>query len=111
MDRMRSLKHTPFNSIRRSIGGISALLLCACLLTGCALPSLENRTVSSALTPAQAASTKLGHAVGPELANHAGFTGIYPLSDAHGAFAARMDLIRSAQRTLDIQYYIWRNDL
>ncbi|MEW9583983.1 phospholipase D family protein [Paraburkholderia sp. DGU8] len=108
---MRSLKHTPFNSIRRSIGAISALLLCACLLTGCALPSLDNRTVSSALTPAQAASTQLGHAVAPGLANHEGFTGIYPLPDAHRAFAARMDLIRSAQRTLDVQYYIWRNDL
>jgi putative cardiolipin synthase len=111
MDRMRSLKHKPFHSIRRSIGGISALLLCAGMLTGCALPSLENRTASSALTPSQAATTNLGRAVAPGLATHAGSTGIYPLSDAHVAFAARMDLIRSAQRTLDIQYYIWRNDL
>jgi putative cardiolipin synthase len=87
------------------------LLLCASLLTGCALPSLENRTESTSLTPAQAASTDLGRAVGPALATHAGLAGIYPLSDAHMAFAARMDLVRSAQRTLDIQYYIWRNDL
>ncbi|KAA1002428.1 phospholipase D family protein [Paraburkholderia panacisoli] len=108
---MRSLKHELFHSIRRSTGGISALLLCACVLTGCALPSLENRTESTALTPSQAASTKLGRAVAPGLATHADLTGIYPLSDAHVAFAARMDLIRSAQRTLDIQYYIWRNDL
>ncbi|MFL9961126.1 phospholipase D family protein [Paraburkholderia sediminicola] len=108
---MRSLKHELFHSIRRSIGAISALLLCACVLTGCALPSLENRTESSALTPSQAASTNLGRAVALGLATHADFTGIYPLSDAHVAFAARMDLIRSAQRTLDIQYYIWRNDL
>ncbi|CAB3806422.1 Cardiolipin synthase C [Paraburkholderia fynbosensis] len=111
MDRMRALRHHPFHAIRRSIGGISALLLCASLLTGCALPSLENRTESTSLTPAQAASTDLGRAVGPALATHAGLAGIYPLSDAHVAFAARMDLIRSAQRTLDIQYYIWRNDL
>jgi putative cardiolipin synthase len=108
---MRALRHHPFHAIRRSTGGISALLLCASLLTGCALPSLENRTESTSLTPAQAASTDLGRAVGPALATHAGLAGIYPLSDAHMAFAARMDLIRSAQRTLDIQYYIWRNDL
>ena len=63
------------------------------------------------MTPSQAASTTLGHAVAPALKTHAGLSGIYPLSDAHVAFAARMDLIRSAQRTLDIQYYIWRNDL
>ena len=111
MDRMQALKPNPPYVIRRSIGGISALLLCASMLAGCALPSLENRTESSALTSSQAASTRLGAAVAPALATHAGLTGIYPLSDAHVAFAARMDLIRSAQRTLDIQYYIWRNDL
>lgn len=111
MDRMPALRHPPLHAIRRSIGGLSALLLCVGVLTGCALPSLENRTESISLTPAQAASTDLGRAVGPALAAHEGLAGIYPLSDAHMAFAARMDLIRSAQRTLDIQYYIWRNDL
>jgi putative cardiolipin synthase len=111
MDRTQSLKHNLLYTILRSIRGISALLLCASVLTGCALPSLENRTESSALTPSQAASTRLGVAVAPALATHAGLTGIYPLADAHMAFAARMDLIRSAQRTLDVQYYIWRNDL
>jgi putative cardiolipin synthase len=30
------------------------------------------------------------------------------LADAHDAYAAL--LARAAQRTLDVQYYIWRND-
>jgi len=110
---MQALKANSFSflAIRRSLGWTPALLLCASVLSGCALPSLEHRTESVALSPAEAASTTLGRAVAPELATHAGLAGIYPLSDAHVAFAARMDLIRSAQRTLDIQYYIWRNDL
>jgi putative cardiolipin synthase len=32
------------------------------------------------------------------------------LADAHDAYAARALLARAAQRTLDVQYYIWRND-
>lgn len=107
----RSLEYQPLHPYRRYVGGLLALLLGAGVLSSCALPSLDNRSVSSALPPSQAADTRLGRAVAPGLAAHAGLAGIYPLTDAHVAFAARMDLIHSAQRTLDIQYYIWRNDL
>jgi putative cardiolipin synthase len=108
---MQAQKHPPLRRPPRWLRAAPALVLCASLLGGCALPPLENRTESHALTPELAASTNLGRAVAPELAAHTGLAGIYPLADAHVAFAARMDLIRSAQRTLDIQYYIWRNDL
>ncbi|MGF6797118.1 phosphatidylserine/phosphatidylglycerophosphate/cardiolipin synthase-like enzyme [Paraburkholderia youngii] len=108
---MQAQIHHPSFPHRRWQGALCALL-CASLLAGCArLPSLEDRKESHALSPAVAATTDLGRAVAPELAAHAGLAGIYPLADAHVAFAARMDLIRSAQRTLDIQYYIWRDDL
>ncbi|BBC73964.1 phospholipase D family protein [Altererythrobacter sp. B11] len=33
------------------------------------------------------------------------------LHDAKDAFAARLWLIRSARRSLDVQYYIWHNDM
>ncbi|MER1968480.1 phospholipase D family protein [Castellaniella sp. GW247-6E4] len=33
-----------------------------------------------------------------------------PLADSLDAFAARMHLISTAQRAIDIQYYIWRDD-
>jgi len=45
------------------------------------------------------------------LAAHPGQCGIYPLRDAHDAFAARFLLAEHAERTLDVQYYIWRRDL
>lgn len=36
---------------------------------------------------------------------------IYPLGDGLDAFAARYLLIEIAERTLDVQYYIWQNDM
>ncbi len=38
-------------------------------------------------------------------------TGVYPLPDGMDAFAARMLLISTAEKTLDVQYYIWNNDI
>lgn len=38
-------------------------------------------------------------------------SGVYLLNDAHEAFVARAALIESADHTLDIQYYIWHNDI
>lgn len=81
------------------------------MLTGCSLPVLEKRTQSAALPTAQAHETRLGRAIAAQLSAHAGLTGIDPLADSHAAFAARVNLARAAQRTLDVQYYIWRNDL
>ena len=37
--------------------------------------------------------------------------GVYALPDGREAFAARMLLIQAAQRSLDVQYYIWRHDM
>jgi putative cardiolipin synthase len=42
---------------------------------------------------------------------HPGKSGIVQLRDARDAFAARAHLADAAERTLDIQYYIWRNDM
>src|ERR1700693_6113220 len=73
------------------------------------LPSLENPTTSTAILDTSA--TKLGRAISPKLAGHPGLSGIYPLRDARDAFAARFRLASVAERTLDVQYYIWRKDL
>jgi putative cardiolipin synthase len=86
------------------------LSLAISLLAACAsLPSLEGRNASSALT--DAASTPLGLAIAPLVAEHPGQSGIYALVDGRDAFAARAVLANSAQRSLDVQYYIWRNDI
>ena len=81
----------------------------ALLMAGCgSLPPLEDRTLSSALTDTQ--STALGKAAAPLVAAHPGNSGIHPLLDPLDAFAARMLLARTAERSLDVQYYIWRQD-
>jgi len=108
---MPSPTDVPSRPVRRGLRIVSCLLPCAALLSGCALPPLANRTPSVALTPAEALATPLGRALAGELDRHPGLTGIHPLPDAHAAFAARVQLSRVARRTLDVQYYIWRNDL
>jgi putative cardiolipin synthase len=75
---------------------------------GAALPTLTGRTESSAVL--QTADTRLGELIGPRVAAHPGASGVYPLLDGGEAFAARMLLAQTAQRSLDIQYYIWRGD-
>lgn len=82
----------------------------AVLLSGCAhLPPLDGRLPSHAVT--DTGGTALGRAVGPDAAAHPGLSGIHPLPDARDAFAARVVLARAAERSLDVQYYIWNADL
>lgn len=47
----------------------------------------------------------------PQRVHRADLSGIHPLSDGLDAFAARYMLIEKAERSLDIQYYIWQNDM
>jgi putative cardiolipin synthase len=80
------------------------------LLAGCSsLPSLEARSVSTAFTDTE--STRICRAVTPLAARHPGMSGVHPLLDSLDAFAARMLLARAADRSLDVQYYIWHDDL
>ena len=73
------------------------------------LPSLAGRVASRAVN--DAGNTQLGRAIHPFVEAHPNFSGIYPLRAARDAFAARVHLARVAQRTLDVQYYIWEKDL
>lgn len=91
-------------------GFLACAVIAGALATGCAsLPSLENRTPSIAL--GQTGDTRLGQAAGELTAAHPGRSGYYPLPDGPDAFAARALLARAAQRSLDVQYYIWNNDV
>ena len=56
-------------------------------------------------------STRLGRAVGPLVGQNPEHCGIHPLPEGLDAFAARYLLISLAEKTLDIQYYIWENDM
>ena len=87
-------------------------ILCALLLAlgGCAgLPGKVEREPSHALSDTR--DTRLGRAVAAAVAAHPGKTGIRPLSRGRDAFAARVLLAHAAERSLDVQYYIFRNDV
>ncbi|CAM3336704.1 phosphatidylserine/phosphatidylglycerophosphate/ cardiolipin synthase family protein [Paracoccus nototheniae] len=71
-------------------------------------PSLQGRTTSHAL--AASADTVLGRFALSPPRDAAGGSGVVPLMSGPDAFAARMALIRAAQVSLDVQYYIWQRD-
>lgn len=93
-----------------TILAVFMLAAAACLLDGCStLPSLDNRSTSQALSETD--DTEIGSAISAQLAAHPGEAGIYPLFDAQDAFAARVLLTQAAERSLDVQYYIWHQDM
>jgi len=65
------------------------------------------------LTQSRLSSTEcqLDACVAPQTAARPGLSGVVPLDEGRDAFAARVLLANAAERTLDVQYYIWRNDL
>jgi putative cardiolipin synthase len=80
------------------------------LLDGCAsLPKEVQRTPSYALE--DVSGTKLHKDIEPLLKAHPGLSGFFPLVEGMDAFAARIYLIDTAKKTLDLQYYIWHDDL
>lgn len=80
-------------------------------IVGCALPSLDNRDDSSGLLSNEAQQTAIGRTTKPHVDNNPGKSGIRMLSNPRDAFAARVLLAQKAQRTIDVQYYIWKKDV
>lgn len=77
---------------------------------GCALPSLDNRTVSTSMTALESRETALGSAIRPLAERHPDASGAHAMGDPRESFAVRVLLARAAERTLDVQYYIWHAD-
>jgi len=85
------------------------VLVCV-FATGCSLPDLAGRSISIASTAAETTDTALGQAIGPRTAEHPGKNGVHVLGNPRESFAVRALLAQSAERTLDVQYYIWHHD-
>jgi putative cardiolipin synthase len=97
---------TPAPNLKKLSVAVSLLAL---LLVGCSsLPALEGREASSALT--ETADTRLGKGVQAEISSRPELSGIYALENPRDAFATRALLTRAADRSLDVQYYIWHAD-
>jgi putative cardiolipin synthase len=87
------------------------LLLSVCLwLSGCAgtVPDNYERSVSTAFS--QPDETELGRFFEPEMAANPGKSGVALLTTGEWGFRARAGLLNQAQKSIDVQYYIWEVD-
>lgn len=55
--------------------------------------------------------TALGKSIRPLARSHRKKSGVVALPDGRDAFAVRAGLADAAERTLDVQYYIWHDDM
>lgn len=85
---------------------VAALLI----VSGCAsLPDHIERSESHALGGTE--TTRLGRIGQAMLKGHPGESGFRPLGNGVDALLWRMVLAEAAERSLDVQYYIWHDDL
>jgi putative cardiolipin synthase len=96
-------------SMRRLTDRVTALILAGALLGGCAtLPPNVERTASSAFLDTE--DTRLGQAHRDEAEAHPGLSGVYLLASGLDAYVARAVLCEAADRSIDVQYYLYHAD-
>jgi len=87
-----------------------SLYLLLLVLSGCStLPEIANRTPSMAYI--DTGNTTLGSAIASSLAEHPGLSGFLLLDNGLDAFVGRAVLSRFAERSIDVQYYLYHDDL
>ncbi|OTG63182.1 phospholipase D family protein [Acinetobacter silvestris] len=91
----------------------TAILLSACLVFG--LPACSTLPKQDVIKPQFAYdidtdNTHLAQIIAPLKKQNPDLTGYHILYDPLDAIAARIHLIDMAEKTLDLQYYIWDND-
>ena len=78
-------------------------------LTSCAsLPKDYPRTSSVAISNYK--TTKIGRLFEQATAKHPGKSGFKLIPHGQDAFTARIAMVRLAQKSLDLQYYLWHSD-
>lgn len=105
-DCLLCLRHTPPIATMRALFATMALAL----LASCSsLPPNEERETSYALT--DTSDTLLGGIIKPAVDEHPEMSGFRVLNSGLGAFASRILLVETAEKSIDTQYYIWHDDL
>jgi cardiolipin synthase C len=96
-------------SHQRSVLCVGTLLVMLSLGACGGLPKGGERPPSTAMK--NNGGTALAAAVRPRVAAHPGQSGLHTLLDGREALAARVALADAAQRSLDVQYFIWNKDM
>jgi len=84
------------------LASIAALAACA------GLPDNTNRAYSEALPPTT--DTRLGASLAPLQREHEGLSGFHPLGNGVDALVARLAFAEFAERSIDLQYYLFHDD-
>jgi putative cardiolipin synthase len=88
---------------------IFILILSSAVFSGCATVAFDQpKTHSEAIT--DTSDTRLGKNVLEWSEQHEGLSGIYPLSQGMDALGARLRLAEVAERTIDLQYFLMKDD-
>ena len=83
--------------------------LLALLATGCATVSFDQpKSYSQAITDFE--GTALGKYASFKVEKHEGLSGFYPLREGMDALGMRMRLAETAEKSLDLQYFLIKND-
>jgi putative cardiolipin synthase len=96
---------------RRGCKAVLSLGWVVAILAGCATlpqPGEFERVPSAAFTDTQ--DTSFGRDAVIYATRHPGQSGFYPLTEGLDALVARIALANEAERSLDVQYYIWHAD-
>lgn len=95
----------------RGVSRQAAALLALAILCGCAgLPPGANFPKTASVAFAHPEDTRLGQQFASAAHEHEGYSAFRIISIGVDGFQLRMQLIEAAQRTLDLQYYIFRGD-
>jgi putative cardiolipin synthase len=96
-------------AFRRLVALSGLLALASLLVAGCAsLPKDVQRTSSVAIQDHE--NTALGRRIAKEAAGRPGQSGFSLMRYGRQAFTARIALADLAQKSIDVQYYIWEAD-
>jgi len=86
-----------------------SLLLLVVVITGCATVSFdEPKPYSETIT--DTADTRLGKSVSRWVDDHGGLSAFYPLSQGMDALGVRLRLAEVAEKSIDLQYFLMKND-
>ena len=89
---------------------IFILFLLATAVTGCATVSFDEiKPHSEAIT--DTGDTRLGEGVSQWVDTHEGHSGFYPLAEGMDALGVRLRLAEVAEKSIDLQYFLMKNDL
>jgi putative cardiolipin synthase len=85
------------------------ILLLLVFLSACSTVDFDQpKVVSSAIT--DTGDTRFGESLAKWTADNPGLSSFYPLNDGMDALGARLRLIEGAQRTIDVQYFLMKDD-